>query len=90
MDDAWMNEALHQDRADLLALIRMRFNKNISQWEEAVSRVDDGDFLERMILVVANAPNYEAFEEEWKAGPSRFRIDQQPGYQSSQGTRKER
>lgn len=71
-------EFLAEDRADLLALLRQRFQVDVNEWQKRLAQIQDGDFLEKLILVAANAASFAAFFEEWEAGPSAFRIANTP------------
>lgn len=63
-----------QDREDLLALLKMRFNSIPTGVVEAIYQITSLDDLERLILVAANAPTFKIFLEELKEGQGSFRI----------------
>ena len=76
-----MPDFLAVDRSDLLALLKMRFQLDADEWggwQERIERISDSDFLEKLILVAANAADMAAFREEWEAGPSAFRVAKTP------------
>lgn len=63
-----------QDREDLLALLKMRFDSIPPGVVEAIYHIDSLDDLERLILVAANAPTFKIFLEELEEGRGSFRI----------------
>lgn len=65
---------LVQDKEDLIALIRMRFQSVPSQVIEKIYSIDKSDTLERLILVAANAQTFEIFLEELDEGDGAFKI----------------
>jgi len=63
-----------QDREDLLALLKMRFDEIPTGVIEAVYELNTLDALERLILVAANAPTFKIFLEELEESEGSFRI----------------
>lgn len=63
-----------QDREDLLALLKMRFDSIPTGVVEAIYQISSLDDLERLILVAANAPTFKIFLEELDDGQGSFRI----------------
>jgi len=63
-----------QDREDLLALLKMRFDEIPTGVIEAVYELNTLDALERLILVAANAPSFQVFLEELEQSEGSFRI----------------
>lgn len=63
-----------QDREDLLALLRMRFDSIPTGVIEAIYNISSLDRLERLILVAANAPVFKIFLEEMEESEDSFRI----------------
>ncbi len=70
IQDPW----LAQDQADLLAVLELRFGDIPEGVIQQVRTLDDGNALQRLILVAANAPTWEAFYTELLAGPEAFRL----------------
>ncbi len=70
LQDPW----LAQDQADLLAVLGLRFGDIPAGVIQQVRTLDDGDALQRLILVAANAPTWEEFYTELLAGPEAFRL----------------
>lgn len=69
-----MRAAAATDRADLLAIVAMRFGAvpaDVRAWIEAC---DDLATLERLILVAANVPTWEVFLAELAAGNDEFKL----------------
>jgi hypothetical protein len=65
---------LEQDRKDLLALLRMRFETIPPEVVAQIDRIDQLDTLQRLILVAANAADWQVFLEELQAGNQAFKI----------------
>lgn len=63
-----------QDREDLIAILHMRFGDVPPALVEQIYELNDLDTLERLILVAANAPNFNIFLEEMEEGSGGFRI----------------
>ena len=62
------------DREDLLAVLELRFDGVSEEIRTQIADVMDGDVLERLILVAANAESFDVFVEELKAGATAFRM----------------
>lgn len=71
--EAW----LAQDREDLLNVLEMRFGGVPYDVRSAILQIRDPDILERLILIAANAPDWDAFEQEWQERGG-FRIHTTP------------
>lgn len=63
-----------QDREDLIALLKMRFDSIPTGVIEAIYGISSLDRLERLILVAANAPTFKIFLEEMEESEDSFRI----------------
>lgn len=63
-----------QDREDLISILRMRFGEIPAKMIDAIYTLDELDTIDRLILVAANAPSYEVFQEEMSADKDSFRI----------------
>lgn len=63
-----------QDREDLIALLKMRFNSIPTGVIETIYGISSLDRLERLILVAANAPTFKIFLEEMEENKDSFRI----------------
>ena len=73
--DSSHDDILSVDKADLMALITMRFQAaRSSTVAERVAEIDNSDVLERLILVAANAATWEIFVEELADADQSFRI----------------
>ncbi|WP_245578087.1 hypothetical protein [Alicyclobacillus herbarius] len=67
-------EALRTDKADLLALLALRFGLVPREVSEFILNIEDTSQLERLILIAANVPTWTAFVKELKAPKQSFRI----------------
>ncbi|WP_066062350.1 hypothetical protein [Neobacillus soli] len=65
---------LVDDREDLIAILRMRFGDNPGEMIQQIYDIDDMNMLQRLILVAANAPNWDIFVEEFQTGKDSFRL----------------
>lgn len=75
MNQEILEESLRIDREDLLALLNMRFGTVRQEIKTQVETTEDGNLLQRLILVVANAPDWESVVREFKnGGDGAFRI----------------
>lgn len=63
-----------QDREDLISILRMKFGEVPPEMIDAIYKLKDIDTLDRLILVAANAPTFEVFQEEMDEGDGNFRI----------------
>ncbi len=68
------DEAIQTDRADLLALLEIRFGEIPEPVRQVIMDMKDRNMLERLIVVAANVPKIELFTDEIKVGPAAFRI----------------
>ncbi|MBX6352400.1 MAG: hypothetical protein IRZ10_03625 [Thermoflavifilum sp.] len=73
----WPDEWLTADKEDLLAVLEMRFGGVPYDVRNSILQIRDPDVLERLILVAANAPDWDAFETEWQQRDG-FRIHLSP------------
>ncbi len=62
------------DRADLLAVLELRFNTVPERIQKQIAGIEDAAVLERLILVAANAESRNVFVEELQAGATVFRM----------------
>ncbi len=62
------------DRADLLAVLELRFNAVPERIQAQIAGTQDAAVLERLILVAANAESWNVFVEELQAGAAAFRM----------------
>lgn len=62
------------DRADLLAVLELRFNAVPERIQTQIAGIQDAAVLERLILVAANAESWNVFVEELQAGAAAFRM----------------
>lgn len=63
-----------QDREDLISLLRMRFGEIPVEMIYEIYEMDELEMIDRLILVAANAPSFDVFQEEMNAGEDSFRI----------------
>lgn len=59
---------LVEDREDLIAVLKMRFQEVPPAVIEDIYDIHDANVLQRLILVAANARNWEVFMEELQSG----------------------
>lgn len=62
------------DREDLIAVLRMRFDDVPAEIIEQIYEIDDYHILQRLILAAANAASWKVFLEEMQSGKDSFRI----------------
>lgn len=65
---------LRGDREDLLAVLALRFGAVPTSVQARIAACDDSATLERLILVAANVPDWDAFLRELDAGPHAFKL----------------
>lgn len=65
---------IKQDREDLQALLEMRFGAIPPDVQAEMERIDKTDTLQRLILVAANAADWNVFVQELKAGDGAFKL----------------
>ena len=65
---------LKQDLEDLLALLEMRFGTIPPDVYAEIGRIDKLDTMQRLILVAANAADWNVFVQELKAGDGAFKL----------------
>lgn len=63
-----------QDREDLISLLRMRFGEIPVEMIYEIYDMNELDMIDRLILVAANAPSFDVFQEEMNSGKDSFRI----------------
>ncbi|MCL6454991.1 MAG: hypothetical protein K6T78_15390 [Alicyclobacillus sp.] len=56
--------ALEIDRADVIAVLTMRFGSIPPEVEQQIATMTDASRLERLVLVAANVPDFAAFRAE--------------------------
>jgi hypothetical protein len=67
-------DMLVQDREEVLAVLRIRFDEVPEQVEGQVRAIQELDRLQRLILVAANAADLTVFIEELKESEDSFRL----------------
>ncbi|MCL6517199.1 hypothetical protein [Alicyclobacillus sp.] len=70
----WRQEALETDREDLIGLLELRFGPLPEEVRTKIEAIQDGNALERLILVAANVPKFETFLAELAESKTAFRI----------------
>lgn len=65
---------LQEDLQDLLALLDMRFGTIPPNVLARIERIDKLDTMERLILVAANAADWQVFVQELQAGDGAFKL----------------
>lgn len=74
LNDDTRRAFLHGDREDLLAVLTLRFGAVPEPVQARIATCDDATTLERLILVAANVPDWDAFLCDLSAGPQAFRL----------------
>ena len=74
IQEQWEENAVVTDKEDLLSLLALRFGSVPAQAKEEIRRIADSNALERLILVAANVPTWDAFAAELKECRTAFRI----------------
>ncbi|KUO96367.1 hypothetical protein [Ferroacidibacillus organovorans] len=74
IQNQWQQDALATDKDDLTGLLNLRFGTVPQEVLEQIERITDANALERLVLVAANVPNWEAFIMELEGSASAFRI----------------
>ena len=67
-------EALAVDRADLIGLLSLRFGFVPQAVQEEIEGITQLETVERLILVAANVPTWDAFLADLREGSSAFKI----------------
>jgi hypothetical protein len=67
-------EMLAQDREEVLAVLRIRFEDVPEPVERQIREIRELDRLQRLILVAANAADLTVFVEELKESEDSFRL----------------
>ena len=67
-------EMLRIDREDLFAVLTMRFGAVPEPVRARIAVCHDAATLERLILAAANAPSWDQFMGELRAGAAAFRL----------------
>lgn len=70
----WKQEALETDREDLLGLLELRFGSVTDEVREKIEAIQDGNALQRLIIIAANVPALETFLAELHESKPAFRI----------------
>ena len=65
---------LRADRDDLLTVLTLRFGTVPESVQARIAACDDAATLERLILVAANVPDWDAFLRDLDAGPQAFKL----------------
>ncbi|BFH54105.1 hypothetical protein J6TS7_07150 [Paenibacillus dendritiformis] len=65
---------LQQDRADLLALLSIRFGTVPDETADKIGQIRDFNRLQRLILAACNVPEWKLFEEELEEGEGSSRL----------------
>lgn len=65
---------LQQDRADLLALLAIRFGTVPAGAADKIGEIGDLNRLQRLILAACNVPEWKLFEEELEEGEASRRF----------------
>lgn len=65
---------LKQDLEDLLALLEMRFGQIPPDVLARIEGIDKTDTMQRLILVAANAADWDVFLQELEAGDTAFKL----------------
>lgn len=65
---------LKQDLEDLLALLEMRFGQIPPDVLARIEGIDKTDTMQRLILVAANAADWDVFLQELEAGDAAFKL----------------
>ncbi|HLZ21801.1 MAG TPA: hypothetical protein VKQ30_06745 [Ktedonobacterales bacterium] len=66
--------AAETDRADLLAILNIRFGALPDMVRNQIEACRDLDRLERLILVAANVPTWQVFLDELASGSDEFKV----------------
>lgn len=74
MNQEIQEESLRIDRDDLFALLEMRFGNVHPELKTEIEAIKDGNILQRLILVVANAPDFQSVLRELQNSSGAFRI----------------
>lgn len=67
-------QALRTDKADLLAILQMRFGQIPEEVRAEIEQIHELETMERFILVAANVPDWETFLQELEEGKDSFRL----------------
>jgi hypothetical protein len=67
-------EMLALDQADVLEILRMRFHTIPAEIVNKIKAIRQLDVLQRLILVAANAADWQVFLEELREGETSFRL----------------
>lgn len=67
-------EMLALDQADVLEILRMRFQTIPEEIVNEIRSTQQLDVLQRLILVAANAADWQVFLEELHEGETSFRL----------------
>jgi len=70
----WKQDALATDKEDLMGLLELRFGALPEGVPDVIASIADGNVLERLILVAANVPTWDAFASELMQRDAAFRI----------------
>lgn len=65
---------LVDDREDLIAVLQMRFSNIPGEVVQRIYEIDDLNALQRLILVAANAPDWQVFMEELGTFKGSYRL----------------
>lgn len=74
MSTLYEQDMLNQDRDDVIEVLRIRFHNIPEEIVDSINNIQQLEVLQRLVLVAANAADWNVFLEELQEGEASFRL----------------